>query len=621
MHLALSRRLTFSCLLALALGAVLLPSFLLAQDFDSLFEAYLAGYWKANPGLATRAGVHAHDSLLPDLTAAAVQAEIARQRELLRQFEQLNAAAMPATERADLEVVLNHIRLTLLEQDELRAWKTRPDLLVSALSDSVRDLVVREFAPADRRFEAADSRLKQLPKALRALRANFADPGAPDSVRGASGQKARAERAVSSERAPDSAGAARAPVPSTQSAIRNPQSAIATPSDVSTRTAIALSQAAADFIEKTVPQAGAEQGASRKLQGRLRRDSAAAAAAFRDFARWLQTALLPVSHGPAFQSPEVYARWFRYYLAVDEPPAELLKAAQAGLTETQGQMQRLAESMGHPLGEVLEALSREHPQARELAAAYQAASAQARRFIEQKKLAPLPDRDRLRIERAPDGFPADRLTLDVPGPFEPDLSFYLYAPNLDRLALEAGDRVLAKNNSYAIRLAAVHELFPGHYLQLDLMNRASNLPQKVFANPAFVAGWAQYCEQMALEEGFSDEPRLRLVQLWRLAFSQATAIADIRLHTGAISNDDAVKFLMEQAAMQKDRAEEQVRSIALDPAAAAADYAGLRGILRLREDLRKKLGPAFALSEFHDQLISLGAPPLPAARAILMSRR
>lgn len=597
MHLVLPRRLTFCCLLALALGAVLLAPFLLAQDFDALFETYLAGYWRANPGLATRAGVHARDLELPDLTAAAAQAEIARQRDLLRQFEQLDAAAMTAGERADLDVVLNHIRLTLLEQDELQAWRTRPDLLVSALSDSVRDLAVREFAPADRRFQAADRRLKQLPKTLRALRANFDDPSPPRQA----GKVALR----------------------TQAATRDPQSAKATPSDVSTRAAIALSQAAADFIEKSLPQAGAEQGASRKVQGSLRRDSAAAAAAFRDFARWLETVLLPASHGPAFQSPQVYARWFRYYLAVEEQPPELLKAAEAALTETQGQMQRLAESIapGRPVAEVLEALSQDHPQARELAAAYQAASVQARRFVEQKKLASLPDRDRLRIESAPDGFPADRLTLNVPGPFEPDLSFYLYAPNIDRLALEAGDRVLAENNSYALRLAAVHELFPGHYLQLDLMNRASNLPQKVFANPAFVAGWAQYCEQMVLEEGFSDEPRLRLLQLARLAFSQATAIADIRLHTGAMTADDAVKFLMGQGLLAKDRAEEQVRSIALHPAAAAADYAGLRGILRLREDLRKKLGPAFVLSEFHDQLISLGAPPLPAARAILMSRR
>jgi uncharacterized protein (DUF885 family) len=616
------RRSTSPCVnlpvcLASFLALCLLPLSALAQDPGALFNAYLAGSWKANPGLATRAGVHEYDALLPDLSAPAMQAEIARNHDFLAQFERVSqgmslrvaqgqtpgapatppGAASPAS-RADLEVVLDHIRLTLFQLEEMRTWKTRPDLLVTALSDSVRDLVVRAFAPADRRFEAADARLKQLPKALRALRGNF------DAV------------------ASTPARPVRAPAVAQQTAV----APALQPSEYSTRTAIALSQATASFIEKTVPQAAAEQGSNRKTQQRVERDSAAAAAAFRDFAQWLESALLPVSKGVPFLAPEPYARWFRYYLAIDETPDSLLKAAEADLAETREQMRVVAESIGpgKTLAEVLESLAQDHPTPQTIVSAYQTAASQARRFVDQKKLVPLPRSDRFRIERAPAGFPADEATLDVPGPFEPDLNFYLYSPNLDRLGLEAGDRVLLENDPSSVQMVAVHELFPGHYVQLDLMNRAGNLPQKVFANPAFVSGWAQYCEQMVLEEGFASEAgepgpsRLRLVQLFRALRGQAAAIADIGLHTGIMNAGEAVKLLSEQGLQSRERAEEQVREIALNPSALAADYAGKRSILRLREELRKKQGPAFILREFHEQLISLGAPPLPAAREIML---
>lgn len=599
------RRLAAAPLVAVLLFALALPG----QEFDSIFESYLAGYWRANPVLATRWGVHSYDSRLPDFTPAALQAEIARQRDYLRQFGRLDAAQLAPGRRADLEVVLNRIRLSLLELEELQVWKTRPDAVVSALRDSVRDIVSRAYAPAERRFESADARLKLLPKVLQAVRANYLDP-------------LRAQRGRGSPRL----GAGSGGVQALDTAGLVPDAA---PSEIATRAAIDAARSAAEFIEQRVPGAAVEQGASRKLQRRITRDAVPAAAAFRQHADWLKSDLLPRSRGSLFPPPDSYARWLRYYLGMEVTPGELLSAAEADLSANQQEMRRLAESVapGRPLADVLQSPAGEgshgpDPTEQELLAAYRAAAADARRFIEQKSLLPLPRADQLRIEAAPEGFSPDRSFLDAPGPFEPDLSFHLYVPNLDRLSPEAADDALRRYNSGSILLAVVHQLYPGHYVQLEVMNRTGSLPQKVFANPAFTAGWAQYCEQMMFDEGYHQgEARARLFQLWDALRMQAAAILDLRLRTGAASLAEAAGFLAAQAFETKEDSAEDAQAIALNPGRFAAEFAGKHELLRLREDLRQKQGPAFALREFHEQLLALGAPALPAARAILVGSR
>jgi ATP-dependent exoDNAse (exonuclease V) beta subunit len=56
-----------------------------------------------------------------------------------------------------------------------------------------------------------------------------------------------------------------------------------------------------------------------------------------------------------------------------------------------------------------------------------------------------------------------------------------------------------------------------------------------------------------------------------------------------------------------------------EPLEPAAGYAGKLEILRLREEMQKKQGPAFILKEFHDRLLVLGAPPIHFARELLLA--
>ena len=56
-------------------------------------------------------------------------------------------------------------------------------------------------------------------------------------------------------------------------------------------------------------------------------------------------------------------------------------------------------------------------------------------------------------------------------------------------------------------------------------------------------GWAHYCEQMMLDEGYADgDPRMRLGQLQDALLRDARYIVGIEMHTGKRTFDQAVEF-------------------------------------------------------------------------------
>jgi len=564
-------------LLAVLLSLFLLPC-IRAQDVDALLETYLAGYWKANPArAATPSGVHAYDGQLEDSTPALIDLEIRRNRAALEAFERLSPAGLSAGQRVDREMVMDRIRLALLDLQQLQRWKRDPGSYVCLLQESVAALVGREFAPAERRYTALATRLKGFPKLLQQARMNLDRPPRP-ATRKAMGQIAEA----------------------------------------------------ADWIEKQVPQAAAEQGASKKLRKRVAQEAARAAASLRQFGAWLESDLLPRSvDAPVFPSPpgapagSLYREYFRYYLGAALTAEELQAAAERDALETRERMRQVAGQINssQSVPQALEEIAAARLPQDKLAAAFREAFSDARRFVEEKRLVSLPDRDRLRVLTGPPYSPAGPARLEAPGPFEPDLPWFYYVPAPELLGVEQAEFLLRDSNPIAISLLAVRDGYPGKYVQSEAMSRSSNLARKVFASRAFTEGWALYCEQMVFEEGFRPDPRARLVQLHHALVAQLEAVIDVRLHSGGLSPADAVSLLVNDGFLDQAAVEERVERALLFPGEAAAPYAGKLEILRLREELRKKQGPAFVLKEFHDRLLSLGAPPLRLARDLLLNEQ
>src|SRR5262249_59375710 len=94
---------------------------------------------------------------------------------------------------------------------------------------------------------------------------------------------------------------------------------------------------------------------------------------------------------------------------------------------------------------------------------------------------------------------------------------------------------LQEYNGKMLEVLTIHEAYPGHYVQLEYSNRCPSTIRRVLSSGTFAEGWAVYCEQMMLDQGFGRcDPALRLQQLKFYLRTVVNAILDHDMHAGSI---------------------------------------------------------------------------------------
>ena len=202
------------------------------------------------------------------------------------------------------------------------------------------------------------------------------------------------------------------------------------------------------------------------------------------------------------------------------------------------------------------------------------------------------------------------------GPFDHKQTGYFYVrpvpEDLDQKQLAARYRYIHRRG---FRGSLVHEGYPGHHLQMQLAGRHASAVRKWQSNPMLVEGWALYCEEMMYHAGLygEEDPAMWLAILGGIRFRAARIIADVKLHTGQFSFEEAVEFMIDRLDAETDSDKsyhrKMVRKYTLTPTHWMSYLMGKREIERLRDDYATSQGSAFSESEFYTQLLSQGSVP------------
>ncbi len=168
-----------------------------------------------------------------------------------------------------------------------------------------------------------------------------------------------------------------------------------------------------------------------------------------------------------------------------------------------------------------------------------------------------------------------------------------------------------EGHSYAaIQVTTAHEAYPGHHTQLVYMKRSpSSKMRKLAFSSVLVEGWGLYSEQLMFEQGYYTDDRVRLMQLKDLLWRACRVVVDGSLHTGRMSFDEAVDFLVARAALERTNAVAEVKRYIQSPTQPMSYAVGRQAILDLRAEYQKALGGGFDLKSFHDKLLSYGSLP------------
>jgi uncharacterized protein (DUF885 family) len=170
-----------------------------------------------------------------------------------------------------------------------------------------------------------------------------------------------------------------------------------------------------------------------------------------------------------------------------------------------------------------------------------------------------------------------------------------------------------------IEVVAFHEAVPGHHLQLSRQQLLTDLPalQRQRSVAVFSEGWGLYAERLAEETGLYADERGLLGAVSTALMRAARLVVDTGLHAFGWSREQALEFLAEHVPMPREFLAGEVDRYVVMPGQALAYLTGQLEILRIREEARRRLGPAFSLPAFHAAVLDHGSLPMPAlARSI-----
>jgi len=128
------------------------------------------------------------------------------------------------------------------------------------------------------------------------------------------------------------------------------------------------------------------------------------------------------------------------------------------------------------------------------------------------------------------------------------------------------------------------------------------------------------------EQGFFQDPLQELLHLNATRFRAARIVVDTSLHIGEMTEDQAIRFMVQRAAMPEPTARAEVGRYCAWPTQASAYLTGCLEILRIRDRWLAAHGhagpagsaPVALLRQFHDDLASSGSLPLGLAERAVM---
>ncbi|MGA7109361.1 MAG: DUF885 domain-containing protein [Terracidiphilus sp.] len=536
-------------------------------------------YFPYQPTQGTSIGYHQYDAKLEDMSQPTITAQIAALQKYEKRFAEMRAkASFDLTTRGDCDIVLGNIRSTLLTMQTIRPWEKDPDFYTTLATNGAFTIMERKFASPDQRLRSLVARERQIPALLDEARVNLKNP----------------------------------PRIYTEIAIEQ------LPGNVS-------------FFEHDVPAAFTD-AQDPALKEEFAHANSQVVAALNSFLGWLKTDLLANSNGDFRIGADTFSKKLQYDEMVDLPLDKLLQIGWADLHKNQAHFNQIAKELEPDKDPraVVDELGQMHPAPDKLIATFSATFDGLLGFIRAHHIVTVPSDIRPIVEETPPFMRATTFaSMDTPGPYEKHATeayFNVTLPDPSMTPAEV-EGFMHSFNIGTIISTAVHEAYPGHYVQFLWVPQAPSRVRKLLGATTNVEGWAHYCEQMMLDEGYGqpgygakDEREskfLRLGQLQDALLRNARFIVGIEMHTGKMSFDQAVDFFQKEGYQSKEAALVETKRGTSDPTYLYYTLGKLE-IMKLREDLKTKQGAAFSLEEFHNDFLRQGFPPIKIVREAML---
>lgn len=539
-------------------------------NWDALVDRFFAqAQFRFDPTSGTSAGFHQFDTMLEDFSRQSIQQHVDVLRQYEREVQNFPAARLTPEQSADRELILGTIRSGLLDLESIRAWEKDPDHYSSTATNAIFVIMSRSFAPQDERLKSVIARERRMPAMFAAARAN----------------------------------------------LKNPPRIY---------TEIALEQlpGIVSFFQKDVPLAFTAVK-DRALLDQFHQTNAAVIRELQAYEMFLKNDLLARSKGDFRLGADVYRKKLLYDEMVDIPLDKLLGIGYANLRENQQAFRDTAKKIDPTKTpqQILEQAEKDHPAPDKVLEAFRNTLGGLRDYINQHHIVTIPSPVLPIVEETPPFMRAlTTASMDTPGPYEKvakEAFFNVTLPEKNWTPQHVEEHLEGFNRG-TIASTSIHETYPGHYVQFLWVQSAPSKVRKLLGANSNAEGWAHYCEQMMIDEGYGGgDLKLRLGQIQDALLRNARYIVGIQMHTGQMTFEQGVDFFVKEGMQTHSTALVETKRGTSDPTYLYYTLGKLE-ILKLREDYRKMRGPSFNLQEFHDSFLKQGFPPIKIVRRAML---
>ena len=540
-----------------------------AEPLPHFVDEYLSYLYEIHPTNATFDGVHLHDDLLEDFSRKAIDTQVRELGAFARRLGAIDPARLTDTERLERPALEANIRARLFELESIRTWERNPQCYSDVLATSLAGQALFGYAPLTERARRIVSKLRQVHRLMQAARENIKDPPG-----------------------------------------------------IFVKVGLESLRGTLRFINDDLPRAFSRLD-DLHILGDLADAATEAAGSIESYIDYVEKDLAPRSKGSFRLGQEKFEQKLRLDEGVSIGAEKLLDLAMRELRTTQDEFRRVASRLngGDPLAAWAKA-KEDHPAAGELVPVAQQQLSELAEFISRNNIITIPEGEPVSVAPTPRFYRWTFASMWTPGPFEtkPVRAFY-YITDVDPTwPAERQDEHLRDFNYGALWAISIHEVFPGHFLHYQHLRQVGSKLRKsiLFSSAAFVEGWAHYCEQMMVDEGFRrNDPAVRLGQLAEALIRLCRFVVGIRLHCEDMSVEQGVRFFREEAFLEETSARREAERGTFDPSYIVYSIGKLM-VLKLREDYKAKEGTKYSLRQFHDTLLGNGTVPLWLHRALML---
>src|SRR5215467_3029552 len=455
----LSNRCFFAFMLVLPVAYLSLknvPSFAAETEdpeYEAVAEEYIKGYLSAHPLEGTALGLHEYDGKMTDYSRLALDAELSRLRRFDDRLSKFDPGKLSPRQSIDLRILQAAVKKDLFEMQDTSIFERNP--MVYARAADVNVYIKRNFAPLEDRVHSLVVIESQIPNILIAARTNLNEV---------------------------------VPKPYVELAIQ-------------------IARASADFLKKDLT-AAVSGLKDEQLRVAFQEANRKGASALNDYAAWLEREKLPKASLDFALGEEKFRRFLAQTELVDLPPQKILEIGMAQLKTEQDAFADAAKKIDpnkSPV-EVFKQIQSEHPTPDKLIPDVAKDLDKIRKYVLSHHLVSIPSEIRAKVKETPQYLRATSFaSMDTPGPFEKRATeAYYYATTTENEWPEKQkEEWLTAFNYYTSDITSIHEAYPGHYVQFLHLNASpATKVEKIFGSYAFIEGWAHYCEQMMLDEGY-----------------------------------------------------------------------------------------------------------------------